>query len=538
MATTDHVIVRYTGSSGFTWEKYDLDVSAQTEVDRLEPCAPDFAEFLVETYRPDIFEYYDGNQTPDDVLTSIDGLDIEPSSVKTGDVNDIRFAKPADGGAGIQAAHDTLPSDGGDIVLQPGTYTVDARIDIATPNVTVRGPSNAIIKAGDNLNGRVFDTSTAVDGLTFEGFELDGNKANQDTTLASTNYYGFGGLDGSNHTFRDLYIHDTAYNAIVFNSGDNHTVENCRFEATGAADGQVTAAHVAFSGGTGHTLRNNYFAGATDNAFYTRQTTGVTVSENTFDHCFVNAVDADNTGLSITNNDIIGTPNEGQAFIKFAVAGNSDVTISGNRVHGQDGAQSDYRAFVWNDSVAVENATITNNTIVGNGAITNGVEWTGPGTNLTISGNTIKQTAGNGIKLQQAYNVEVTNNLIHNCNTAGGSFIWGVRANTGGADTMENLTITGNQVIDDRATVLHYEGISVAEPGADWVTVSGNTVRGATNALRNVPTTISHLVYNGVGYNAGDPATTGQWNGEGYEGLTVRDTTNSVTYTYLNGAWV
>lgn len=49
--------------------------------------------------------------------------------------------------------------------------------------------------------------------------------------------------------------------------------------------------------------------------------------------------------------------------------------------------------------------------------------------------------------------------------------------------------------------------------------------------------TIKRIVRNGRGVNDGDPSAGGQWNGHGYEGLIVRDTTNANTYIYNNGTW-
>lgn len=42
---------------------------------------------------------------------------------------------------------------------------------------------------------------------------------------------------------------------------------------------------------------------------------------------------------------------------------------------------------------------------------------------------------------------------------------------------------------------------------------------------------------NGVGRNAGDPSSTGDWNGKGYEGVTVWDSSNSTLYEYVAGGW-
>lgn len=45
-------------------------------------------------------------------------------------------------------------------------------------------------------------------------------------------------------------------------------------------------------------------------------------------------------------------------------------------------------------------------------------------------------------------------------------------------------------------------------------------------------------VIDGVGENGGDPSASGAWNGAGYEGAVVVDTTNNVVYHYRGGAWV
>lgn len=48
----------------------------------------------------------------------------------------------------------------------------------------------------------------------------------------------------------------------------------------------------------------------------------------------------------------------------------------------------------------------------------------------------------------------------------------------------------------------------------------------------------TRTTYNGVGRNSGDPNSTGDWNGNGREGVVVVDTSNSVVYHYRGGAWV
>lgn len=47
----------------------------------------------------------------------------------------------------------------------------------------------------------------------------------------------------------------------------------------------------------------------------------------------------------------------------------------------------------------------------------------------------------------------------------------------------------------------------------------------------------TRTVLDGLGTNAGDPGTGGDWNGNGYEGVIVRDTSNNNTYIYNDGSW-
>jgi hypothetical protein len=41
----------------------------------------------------------------------------------------------------------------------------------------------------------------------------------------------------------------------------------------------------------------------------------------------------------------------------------------------------------------------------------------------------------------------------------------------------------------------------------------------------------------GLGYNVGDPSSTGNWNANGEEGMCVINTSNNTIYMYANGAW-
>lgn len=101
----------------------------------------------------------------------------------------------------------------------------------------------------------------------------------------------------------------------------------------------------------------------------------------------------------------------------------------------------------------------------------------------------------------------------------------GVRVTGGG--TVNDVTITGRAYSNNQAAN-GSKDISVASSAtgvdvkATWETREDSGVR---------------TTWNGLGYNDGPPGNGGQWNGQGFEGLTVRDTTNANTWKYNNGTW-
>jgi hypothetical protein len=66
------------------------------------------------------------------------------------------------------------------------------------------------------------------------------------------------------------------------------------------------------------------------------------------------------------------------------------------------------------------------------------------------------------------------------------------------------------------------------------IRVNGLTFIGGGTKINDNGT---RTVEDGLGFNSGDPSSTGDWNGNGYEGVFVRDTTNGDTYLYNNGSW-
>ena len=53
----------------------------------------------------------------------------------------------------------------------------------------------------------------------------------------------------------------------------------------------------------------------------------------------------------------------------------------------------------------------------------------------------------------------------------------------------------------------------------------------------NMSSSAVRCTLEGMGYNVGDPSSTGDWNANGQEGICVVDTGTNTIYMYANGAW-
>ena len=460
------------------------------------------------------------------------------------ELNTVRYVDSAAGGSGIQQAVDAV-GDGGTVKLRGGVFTVSEPVNLdGLTGVTITSDRNdAVVRAADGLDTQIFNntTNTAVSNITFEGFTIDGNAANQ-TLADATNFYAIGDLQNATRvTLRQMTIRNATNNAVVLN-GDNHRVIECQFEQIGHPDAARTAAAVAIPSGAGHYIAGNQFGRATDNAVFSRNN-GAVIVGNHFKEVMIYLADTGTHNQFFVANEIEGAHIEpvsgavmSRRWFRFQNPDITNVHVTGNILHNVDAPAGNF-VEATASTTGLANIHIQNNIIDGGGNVNSGVLWNDTVHNLHITGNLVRDTARDGINVTGAINGSVSNNHIYNTNASNADFVWPLQVNRNNTLATENVTVSGNTVIDDRATTQHYDGLRVHDNTADWITVTDNIVRGARNIERDISTATNHLVVNGLAYNAGDPASTGQWNGEGYEGLTVRDTTNTNTYLYTNGAW-
>lgn len=128
-----------------------------------------------------------------------------------------------EGSADWCASIDQLMPSGLDVInLSPNTtYTTYGDLGPAI-NCLIRGPKSAKIILADSANRAIFNISSS--GVTIEGFEIDGNRANQNHT--SENY--LIKSTGDDIVIKDTYLHAGDYIGIYTSDANRVRVEKCR----------------------------------------------------------------------------------------------------------------------------------------------------------------------------------------------------------------------------------------------------------------------------------------------------------------------
>jgi hypothetical protein len=87
-------------------------------------------------------------------------------------------------------------------------------------------------------------------------------------------------------------------------------------------------------------------------------------------------------------------------------------------------------------------------------------------------------------------------------------------------------------------------GVHVREPASTTysnfsvrATDGNNIISGLVHKAGGIIDGGPRNLFNGVGENSGEPSSTGDWNGNGFDGAIVRDTSNNQTYIFIRGSW-
>jgi len=172
-------------------------------------------------------------------------------------------------------------------------------------------------------------------------------------------------------------------------------------------------------------------------------------------------------------------------------------------------------------------------------SISEGITITGA--RCDVSGNYVEGSPSQGIRVQAPFTKVVNNRATGSGND---NITVETDSNLIASNWLENATARGvllNDASDNLVTTNYFYNNSTAiqtvNPNNDSKDNRLEKNQFAANGTKYDLSNSSRTVQNGIGLNDGDPSTTGDWNGNGFEGLLVRDITNDDTYLYNVGTW-
>lgn len=384
------------------------------------------------------------------LLTDVEIADITDgaltlNSVSTKSLNGILYA---DRYASLQAAHDALPSGGGEIHVPKGTYS---KLTISKSNVKIIGSSGAVVTSAvvdDNvitINAGV--SNVVIDGLTV----IAGGKAIDESNFFLGNCIYVAGsrvAPCSEIVVRNCNL-SGGMNCVYFNYTDRGSIENNVFTTT-----HVGLSQVELDGSNYNIVHGNTFkdSGGTANAVYvlTRGFYGFPSDPSNFN--------------VICNNTVTGA----YAFEAFNCFKGYN-TFSDNTIN-LTSAVANSSGIVLQNPAAVTPGGVVGNTISGNVISISGVGGTGnSGVSITngptvlaptdciVTGNTVQfnlsaPSASYGVFLSRTVRCVVAENTI--TNTAG--------------------LITGIAISDNNSTDNQIRGNIIYAPSGQGVTFVGS----------------------------------------------------------------
>jgi parallel beta-helix repeat protein len=288
----------------------------------------------------------------------------------------------------INSALAALPSGAGVVYLLAGTYNVTGNISISSGKTLTGSGTGTIIRASNSIPITTLVSANSGQTVTISNLRLDGNRANQFTTIRGISTGGSAGysvidnvtVENFNNYGVDLNSPDTRISNSVFKNND-------------------TAIAMA-SSSTGSIISNNIITtdtGSVWGSIYMASVAAVSVTDNTIRSNTAPGIRVDtSTRVNITGNIIDGNTGNGitAGISQGVISGN---VISNNTAHGI--------------SVTGSETTVSSNKIHNNGGTGGSHGIIVSGSRNTVSGNDITDTAGTG----NAINISSgTANLLSN----------------------------------------------------------------------------------------------------------------------------
>jgi hypothetical protein len=373
----------------------------------------------------------------------------------------------------IQTAINSLPSNGGSVYIEDGTYIISGTISVPA-NVTLKGAGEStVLEVEDSYNASNtgFVTTTG-NGATVQNLRIEGNKANQSgAAITETGLTAGGGTGTPGASFDNVWITNMFAGtingcAVNINNGAD-TVSNLSVSgssAYGLCDGDSTDNSVVDSNSSSNGV--GFYVGGNNATL-----TGDVATSNTGDGYYISGYSDSLTGDTSTSNGNRG----------FYVA-SGYVTITGSAAR----SNTNYGIEAGNAS------TITGNSIYNNAA--DGIYITNSGSGTLVSNNTIylPSAAGhNGITIFAQNGNTITGNTIKSNNssdvgiaTSGstvGNVIYGNNFVTGSAAFSNQINVSAGQIFTGQLSsnndiVLQGQGavdVGTTSQGTATLTVNG-----------------------------------------------------------------
>lgn len=260
-------------------------------------------------------------------------------------------------GAGIQAALNALPAQGGEVYIPEGTYNLSAVLTIPQNNVTLRGAGRGtILFLSDGANSNVISATTK-SGLTIKDLYINGNDA------------------GNTGTCHGIYFTGVSYSLI-----DNVTVYDTEDRGI---DFGATLSKI-----TNSTLNSNYIG------IFIGDVKNVISNNNVYQNGNYGISVGASSNVVVSNNIANNTSDGINISAHFdAITGNSISENSGNGI-----------------SIQGTSVTISGNFIYYNS--TYGIYITTATSKALITGNSIQQSYKHGIYINGVSSNTITGNLI------------------------------------------------------------------------------------------------------------------------------
>ncbi|RLG89839.1 MAG: hypothetical protein DRO36_07120, partial [Candidatus Hecatellales archaeon] len=329
--------------------------------------------------------------------------------------------------AGIQAAIDALPSEGGKVFLPEGTYSIDATVTIPS-FITIEGAgaSSTILYLADGANSTVLTNSDHTNGNTnikISNLKIDGNDANNTGTCYGIWFYN---VDYSK--VENVWVYDVEDNGVYLSGSTYNNIINSYLESNNQGIALVSSSF--YNNISNNKVKDNSSAGIYLNYSHRNSITGNSIYNNDYGIELYN-----NSNLNTVDNNVIYYNTNSQIYLGAAAREN---TVSNNTIYRRN-------------SHGIELYNSYSNTIVGNV-----IEDNDYGVSVSVDGIYLRSSSysniisSNRILGNDRYGINISDVGSNSNNYLVGNYIsgsWTAEISDSGINTIYGTQLVNNDLI-------------------------------------------------------------------------------------------